>query len=436
MGNTRNLGDLLNADSTIATADVADGGITTAKLADTAVTTAKITDANITTAKIASNAITTAKITDANISTAKLADDAVTGAKIENNPTIAGNLTVSGGFVPSTAYSNRNMITNGDMSVAQRGTSSTGQSSSGIKCVDQFTYLHNGGGTSDISQSSTAPNEFKNSLKVECNSTDGSLDAGDFVGIRHHIEAQNCQRLLFGTSSAKSITISFHVRSKQTGTYALNLFLDDDVVHFTKTYTISSADTFEKKTITFPANTSAVVEDDTGKGIEFTWWLRAGSTFTSGSAMTGYEGYSNGDVAVGHAVDFLDNSANEFYLTGVQVEIGDVATPFEYITFADNLRRCQRYYYKPDTENNVMGKLQSPAGNLNDHSGYCYFPVTMRATPTATITAPQIGLGDDMGGIISSTVDKIGISFIRTTNDANAGRAGCEVRGEVSAELA
>ncbi len=397
MGNTRNLGDLLNADSTIATADVADGGITTAKLAD----------------------------------------DAVTGAKIENNPTIAGNLTVSGGFIPSTAYSNRNMITNGDMSVAQRGTSSTGQSSSGIKCVDQFHYLHNGGGTSDISQSSTAPNEFKNSLKVECNSTDGSLDAGDFVGIRHHIEAQNCQRLSFGTSSAKSITISFHVRSKQTGTYALNLFLDDDVVHFTKTYTISSADTFEKKTITFPANTSAVVEDDTGKGIEFTWWLRAGSTFTSGSAMTGYEGYSNGDVAVGHAVDFLDNSANEFYLTGVQVEIGDVATPFEYIPFADNLARCQRYYYKPASTNNVMGRLNSPAGNLNDFTGSINYPVTMRATPTITVTnSVEAGTGDTLGGVTSTASNIWGIEFIRTANDSNAGRASLDVRGEASAELA
>ena len=277
-----------------------------------------------------------------------------------------------------------NMITNGDMSIAQRGTSSTGQSSSGIKCVDQYHYLHNGGGTADISQSSTAPNGFKNSLKVECNAADSDLGAGEFSGIRQHIEAQHCQKLLFGTSDAKAITISFHVRSKQTGTYALNLFLDDDSIQFTKTYTISSADTFEKKTITFPANTSAVIEDDTGKGIEFTWWLRAGSTYTGGSAMSGYEAYSNGDVAVGHAVDFLDDAANEFYLTGVQLEIGEVATPYKYETFGENLRRCQRYFRQIGTIRH-QGANGDPVGQTEP------LEPTMRASPTVAGTSSTGG---------------------------------------------
>jgi len=293
-----------------------------------------------------------------------------------------------------------NMITNGDMSVAQRGTSSTGQSSSGIKCVDQYHYLHNGGGTADISQSSTAPSGFKNSLKIECNAADSDLGAGEFSGIRQHIEAQHCQKLLFGTSDAKAITISFHVRSKQTGTYALNLFLDDDTIQFTKTYTISSADTFEKKTITFPANTSAVIEDDNGKGIEFTWWLRAGSTYTGGSAMSGYEGYSNGDAAVGHAVDFLDNAANEFYLTGVQVEIGEVATPFKYETFGENLARCRRYYQKI-TSCHVRGNGTT--------GGVCFQKIDpMRATPTMSlsgaVTLNNIGENNHVQSSADSTL--------------------------------
>ena len=96
--------------------------------------------------------ITTASLADDSVTTAKILDDNITGAKIENNPTIAGNLTVSGGLIPSTSLASPNMITNGDMSVCQRATSSTGQSSSGIKCVDQFHYIHSGGGTSDISQ--------------------------------------------------------------------------------------------------------------------------------------------------------------------------------------------------------------------------------------------------------------------------------------------
>ena len=181
-----------------------------------------------------------------------------------------------------------NIIINGDMSVAQRGTSSTGQSSSGVKTIDQWTYIHSGGGTVDISQSTTVPTGFKNSYKIECNAADGSLGATEISGLRCYIEAQHCQKLLYGTSSAKTITLSFHVRSKQTGTYAVNVFSDDSTRQFTKTYTISSADTFEKKTITFAGDTSGAINDDNGKGIEFTWWLRAGSTYT------GYISYNGG----------------------------------------------------------------------------------------------------------------------------------------------
>ena len=382
-----------------------------------------------------SGQVETADIADDAITTAKVADDAVTGAKIENNPTIAGNLTVSGGLIPSTSLASPNMITNGDMAVCQRATSSTGQSSSGIKCVDQFHYIHSGGGTSDISQSSIAPSEFKNSLRVECNSVDSSLGATDLVGIRHHIEAQHCQKLLFGTSSAKSITISFHVRSKQTGTYALNLFLDDDYPQFTKTYTISSADTFEKKTITFPANTSAVIEDDTGKGIEFTWFLRAGSTYTSGSTMTGYEAYASGDYAVGHAVDFLDNAANEFYLTGVQLEIGEVATPFKYETFAENLKRCQRYYCKSPSYSQSPGHGADSitncvsidmASNLMRTDRF-FFPTSMRANPTVTCHA-QSGVGGSntgqWAGYISSTWTHFSFSGGNVTTEGFCGAAG------------
>ena len=294
------------------------------------------------------------------------------------------------------SLANRNMVINGDMAVAQRISSSTGQSTSGIKVVDQFHYVHGGGGTSDISQSSTAPDEFKNSLKIECNAADGSLGAGEFVGIRHHIEAQNCQRLLYGTSSAKSITLSFHVRSKQTGTYAVNLYLDDDSRQFTKTYAISSADTWEKKTITFIGDTTGVIEDDTGKGLEITWWLRIGSTYTGGDAMSGWEAFANGDYAVGHAVDFLDDAANEFYLTGVQLEIGEVATPFQHESFNDNLHKCYRYYQKSYNYESALGTATNNGELGNDGNGssgnstgqmiaYDTFYTEMRTTPTITL---------------------------------------------------
>ena len=235
------------------------------------------------------------------------------------------------------SLSKRNMIINGDMAVAQRATSATDKSTGGYYTCDRWSYVHSGDGAVDFSQSTVVtPTEFNSALKTEVRTADGSLGATDVSGLRHYIEAQNCQKLLYGTSSAKSVTLSFHVRSKQTGTYAVNLFQDDDSRHFTKTYTINSADTFEKKTITFVGDTTGVIDVNNGKGIEITWWLRAGSTYTGGDAMSGYEAFSNGDYAVGHAVDFLSSTSNEFYLTGVQLEIGDVATPFKYETFGEN----------------------------------------------------------------------------------------------------
>mgnify|MGYP001234461395 CR=1 FL=1 len=326
-----------------------------------------------------------------------------------------------------------NMIINGDMAIAQRGTSSTGESTSGIKVVDQFHYVHGGGGTSDISQSSTAPSEFKNSLKVECNSADASLGASEFVGIRQHIEAQNCQSLLYGTSSAKTTTLSFWVRSKQTGTYAVNLYLDDDSRQFTKTYAISSADTWEKKTITFIGDTTGVIEDDIGKGLEITWWLRIGSTYTSGDAMSGWEAFANGDYAVGHAVDFLDNTANEFYLTGVQLEIGEVATPFKYESHGDNLIRCQRYFYAPVTkaggDHYFSNGWQYDASNL---LGLIFHPVQMRTSPTL-ISADgtnyfsfyRAGAADHFNDVVLNTGNDKATSIINANDmSGTAGHAG------------
>ena len=151
--------------------------------------------------------------------------------------------------------------------------------------------------------------------------------------------------------------------------------------------------------------------------------------------MSGYEAYSNGDYAHGHAVDFLDDAANEFYLTGVQLEIGEVATPFKYETFGENLARCQRYYYKPNTTGNLMGNLIAPDGNANDFIGQIAFPVEMRASPTYTGTPVENGSEDALGGMAANDTNAVGISYIRMTNDGSSARRGINVKGEVSAEF-
>tara|TARA_Y100000361_G_C11148956_1_gene339847 strand:+ start:458 stop:1774 length:1317 start_codon:yes stop_codon:yes gene_type:complete len=437
VGNTRNLGDLLNTDSTIATADVADGGITTAKLADTAVTTAKITDANITTAKLASNAVTTAKITDGNISTAKLADDAVTGAKIENNPTIAGNLTVSGGFIPSSNTSGKNMIINGAMKVHQRVATLTHDD----KAVDRFKLVKNNLDTADFSTRHYVAGEAEvrefggDSLEIKCTTADTSIGANELIYVVQNMEAQYLRRLSFGTANAKTTTISFYVYSNVTGNYAFTLVTQDGTArNIGGTYTINSANTWEKKTLTFSGDASATINNDNGHGLDVCWILSAGSNWTS-TDNTSWANYANGRLAYGHNVNIASAVNKYWYLTGVQWEEGSVATPFEQENIDVTKRKCQRYYFKPDTQNNFMGTLMAPDGNANDFIGQVAFPVEMRATPTYTGTPVENGTEATLGGMTSHDINKHCISFVRMTNDGNAGRRGLNVRGEVSAEL-
>jgi len=247
------------------------------------------------------------------------------------------------------ALSNRNLIINGAMQVAQRGdvTGITGESYGG---PDRFELNASNIGTFTISQSSTAPTGFKKSWKVDCTTADASPASGDLLRVSYRIEGQDLQQLAYGTSGAKAVTLSFYVRSNKTGTYNVQFQqIDNSYKQAVLSYTISSADTWEFKSITVPGDTSGLINDDNGDGLALFWILGAGSTFTSGSERSTYTAFANGDVAPTQTVNLADNTANEWMITGVQLELGEQATPFEHRLFGDELRRCQRYYERHDT---------------------------------------------------------------------------------------
>ena len=247
------------------------------------------------------------------------------------------------------------LIINGDMSVAQRATSTTGiGANTGFFACDRWAYRKGGSPSfrATISQSTTVPTGqgFLTSLKVDCTTAQSSLSSGDRFGIDQKIEAQNLVNLKQGTSSADKTTLSFWVRSNLTGQFNIWIYKPDGTARsFVKAYTISSADTWEKKIINIPADTdsSGAVANDTGEGWRVTWMLAAGSTFSSGSIATSWEDYSNANIGVSQT-NFASSTDNEFYLTGVQLEIGEFDSntipsfPFE--SFENNLRKCQRYY--------------------------------------------------------------------------------------------
>ena len=289
----------------------------------------------------------------------------------------------------SSGGGNKNLVTNGAMRISQRGTSFSTVSNNETT-IDQFALTHPYGSSQmSISQSTTAPDGFSNSYKLDVNSADTSIGAGQYVAIRHRIEAQNLQQLAFGTSGAKSIALSFYVRSNVTGTYAVNIQqTDNSKKQVSATYTINSADTWERKTFTFAGDTSGVINNDTGDGFEMLWYLAAGSNRNSGTARSTFTAHNLADEAAGHTANILSSTSNNFHLTGVQLEVSSVVTDFEHIPISLEERLCQRYFFRQTAEHQYMRYAchgQTPSAN---GAQYVYqLPVRMRAAPTIGYSA-------------------------------------------------
>jgi hypothetical protein len=243
----------------------------------------------------------------------------------------------------------RNLIINGDMSIAQRGTSQASITSSGYYTIDRWRGAFSDCGTWTMSQSTDVPTGqgFAYSQKWDCTTAKTPLASGSLFYLNYRIESQNLTQLKYGTSNAESMTVSFWVKSNKTGTYSLlALQRDNSDKMLTKTYTINSANTWEKKTIIIPSDTNGVINNDNGEGLALYWILSAGSSRTSGSINETWATYDGTDEADSSQVNLADSTDNEFYITGVQLEVGTSATPFEHLPYDVNLKRCQRYFQK------------------------------------------------------------------------------------------
>ena len=291
----------------------------------------------------------------------------------------------------------RNIIINGDLRIAQRATSASSLSSgTSYDSIDRYKTQIVNAGTWTISQSSTAPTDqgFGNSLKMDCTAADTSLGADDFLVVQQVTEAQNLQYLKYGTSSAESITMSFWVRSNKTGTYSIWLFADDNSKTISAPYTISSADTWEKKTITFAGDTASSITNDNGQGIRVYFVLAAGSNWTSGTTPTTWQSDSKSIRAPEQTVNLADSTSNEWYVTGIQIEAGSQATPFEHRSLGEELALCQRYFHKQggSAYYNIATITNYTTGAM---LGTIRHPVEMRAAPSVTKSGNWGLLGGD-----------------------------------------
>ena len=284
----------------------------------------------------------------------------------------------------------RNIVINGAMQVAQRGTQ-TNQTSAYTAC-DRFEFTETGATVVTTSQDTTVPSGqgFSNSLKIDVTTADSSLASGDFVVLSQTIEAQNLQQLKYGTNSAEKVTLSFWVRSPKTGTHIIELRHHDASLYNSQTYTISSADTWQNVTVTFSGYTTTAINNDNGKGIIVDWILAAGSDFTSGTLSSDTWHNTQANRAVGQ-VNVVDDVANNFYLTGVQMEVGSVATPFEHASsFGEQLALCQRYFYKAENTNDEYHRyLTLNCDTATNSRGVYYMPTPMRSHPSLSVTASE-----------------------------------------------
>ena len=330
-------------------------------------TSSDITDGIITSAKIANGGVETVDIADANVTAAKLA---------------------SGTVQNQSAF--KNIIINGDMSLAQRSTSVSSITGAGYNTIDRYRLGGSVPGTWTQSQATDVPTGqgFATSLKMDCTTADTSLAADEIMNIYQRFEGQNLQYLKKGTSSAESLTLSFWVKSNKTGTYVVEIRDADNDRNICKSYTISSSNTWEKKELTFAGDTTGALGNDNGNSLNCTWWLAAGTDFTSGTLATSWEARNNTDRAVGQ-VNLADSTSNDWYITGVQLEAGTTASDFEFLPVDVNLGRCQRYFFKLLSNRWLYTISRTADYHRNDIN----FPVQMRATPTSAVSFSDSGSG-------------------------------------------
>ena len=287
----------------------------------------------------------------------------------------------------------RNIIINGAMQVAQRATSSTSISTSGYYTVDRFQiFMGNTNGRVTASQVADVHDGFANALKLECTTADTSIASNEFFGVQTKIEGQDVQQFKKGSSDAESITVSFYVKGNASATFAVELFDNDNSRQASQLFSVTTD--WTRVTKTFTPDTTGAFDDNNEASLLLAFWLHGGSNFTSGTLSSTFVSSNNVNRAAGIS-SFFDSTDRTFFITGVQVEVGSQATPFEHRSFGEELFLCSRYCRTYTDQN--FGRAKD---GDSYYGGGLHFNPPMRSTPTL----------------------KSGATF--TTNTGNAGTPG------------
>jgi hypothetical protein len=316
------------------------------------------------------------------------------------------------------------------MQVAQRGTSVTSHNAVSYTTVDRFKTVCETGTYTVIQESLTSGNAylngFKKALRLDTTTAEASAgSAGEQTTIEQRIEGQNLQQFLKGTANAKPFTLAFWVKASKTGSnLQVNLRDADNTRQVGGTYDIDAADTWEKKVINFPADTTGAFDNDNANSLTIEWFLDGGSNYSGGAVPTAWEASANADRNVTN-FDLAGSTDNDWALTGVQLEVGTFDTntipdfPFE--SFASNLIKCQRYCQVYKTENAYGMMSPASVNSASVANGIFTFPTHLRAIPSLS-TSGSFGLYSGDGGDAVSGI-------VIDANSDDASRLVCTISG-------
>ena len=308
-------------------------------------------------------------------------------------------------------YGNRNIVINGGMKVAQRATSATGVGSGfAYPTLDRFKIVPSTSGRATMTQTADGPAGFANCLKLECTTADTSIAATEYFILRQSFEGQDLQQFKKGTSSAEKITVSFYVKGNAAATYTCELDDADNTRHNSQEFSVTTD--WTRVILTFDGDTTGAFDDDNARSLNLDFWLHAGSNYTGGTHTDNVWHTTTNQRVGDNQTSFFDSTSRTFFITGLQMEVGDTATDFEHRTFGDELQRCQRYYHKIDAA-----------------TAYSTLGTAALSTATSSIIYPFAGF--NLRAV--PTLESSGVStFLLQCNNANESVSALSINGHAS----
>jgi len=319
-----------------------------------------------------------------------------------------------------TALSNRNIVINGAMQISQRSASVTGiGASAGYFTLDRFDMFFSGtAGRLTMSQDSNAPEGFGNSLKLDCTTADTSIAAGEVAMLQYQVEGQDLQQLKKGTSNAEKVTVSFYVKGNANATYTLELQDNDNSRHIAQTFNVTTS--WNRVSLTFAGDTTGAFGDDNACSLRVQIYLQAGSTYTSGTFTSNiWSAITNANTVKSDQTMFFDSTARTLSITGLQIEVGTVATPFEHRSYGQELALCQRYYQTINPHVNAI----FAAGYQNNSERISQthrLGIEMRTTPTCAVNGTFTVSGCDQPVFTSFNKNVVSTHILKSGGSAGS----------------